>query len=280
MRHSSFLAVAALALLASQAQAAKPPKAPTYTASDYRTADPQNLLVVDTEKGRIIVELYPEIAPIAVARIKTLARAKFYDGLMLHRVVDDFMAQGGDPKGDGTGSSGYGNLKGEFTFRRGSDLAFTPAQSNQGQVDGFFKAMPVRSQSDDLMIMMADGKVPAWGLFCPGVAGMARTGDPDSADSQFFLMRGFNDGLEAKYTSFGRVLVGLDVVRSLTHGEPPPHPDHMKSVRVMSDLPPDQQTRVQVLDSTSAAFKALVAYDKSQHGGSFSICDVQLPTLP
>jgi peptidylprolyl isomerase len=279
MRHSPILAVAALALWAVQAQAAKAPKAPVFTASDYRTADPQNLLVIDTEKGRIIVEMYPEIAPTAVARIKTLARAKFYDGLMFHRVVDDFMAQGGDPKGDGTGNSGYGNLKAEFTFRRGLDMPFTPALSSQGQEDGFFKAMPVRTQSSDLMIMMADGKVPAWGLWCPGVAGMARTNEPDSADSQFFLMRGFNDQLEAKYTSFGRVLVGLDVVRNLALGEPPPHPDHMKSVRVMSDLPPDQQTRVQVLDTTSAAFRALVAYDKTQHGGSFSVCDVQLPVL-
>jgi peptidylprolyl isomerase len=127
--------------------------------------------------------------------------------------------------------------------------------------------------------MMADGKVPAWGLWCPGVAGMARTNDPNSADSQFFLMRGFNEQLEQKYTVFGRVLVGLDVVRSLAIGEPPPHPDHMKTVRVMADLPADQQTKVRVLDTTSDSFKALVAYDKTQHGGSFSVCDVDLPIL-
>jgi peptidylprolyl isomerase len=273
------LAALAVALLAVQTGEAKTPKAPVIASGDYRTADPQNLLVVDTEKGRIVVEMYPQIAPLAVARIKSLARAKFYDGLTFHRVVEDFMAQGGDPKGDGTGASGQPTLAPEFTFRRGGDFAFTPVVANAGQEDGFFQAMPVRSQSSDLMVMMADGKVPAWSLWCPGVAGMARTGDPNSADSQFFLMRGFNDGLEAKYTAFGRVLIGLDVVRNLALGEPPPHPDHMKTVRVMADLPPAQQIKVQVLDTTSASFKALVAYDKTQHGGSFSVCDVELPIL-
>jgi peptidylprolyl isomerase len=279
MKYLPILSAAALALLAIQPSAAKTPKAPVIAAGDYRTADPQNLLVVDTEKGRIIVELYPEIAPIAVDRIKSLARAKFYDGLAFHRVIDDFMAQGGDPKGDGTGSSGRPPLNPEFTVRRGADMAFNPLLNNGGQEDGFFKALPMRSQSSDLMVMMADGKVPAWGLWCPGVAGMARTNDPVSADSQFFLMRGFNEQLEQKYTVFGRVLVGLDVVRNLAVGEPPPHPDHMKSVRVMADLPADQQTKIQVLDTTSASFKALVAYDKTQHGGSFSVCDVDLPVL-
>ncbi|HUO23880.1 MAG TPA: peptidylprolyl isomerase [Caulobacteraceae bacterium] len=273
------LGASGMALSGPPAVAASDPKPPKLASSDYRTVDPENLLVIDTEKGRILVEMYPEIAPASVARVKALARAKFYDGLMFHRVVDDFMAQGGDPKGDGSGGSGQ-SLKGEFTFRRGPDLPYITAAAGNGYEDGFFKSMPVRTQSNDLMLMMADGKVPAWGLWCPGVAGMARAGDPDSADSQFFLMRQFNDQLEKKYTPWARVAEGEEVVRSLAVGQPPPKPDHMLTVRVMSDLPPAQQTKVQVPDTQSPGFKALLAYDKTLHGGSFSVCDVDLFAKP
>ena len=280
MTHLPLLAALALAFPGLSGPADKPIKPPVIAASDYRTVDPQNLLVIDTAKGRIIVEMYPEIAPASVERVKALARLKFYDGLIFHRVVQDFMAQGGDPKGDGSGGSGMPSLKPEFTFRRGSDMAFTLVRTSQGLEDGFFKAMPLRSQSTGLMFMTVDARVSAWGLWCPGVVGMARTDDPNSADSQIFLMMGFADQLEQKYTPWGRVLVGMDAVRSLAVGEPPRRPDHMKAVRVMADLPPAEQTRVQVLDTTSASFNALAAYQKSQHGGSFSVCDITLPVLP
>ena len=275
------IATVLLALLspASLGQAATAPKAPVLAASDFRTADPQNLLVVDTEQGRFIVEMYPEIAPQSVARVKALARAKFYDGLTFHRVIDGFMAQGGDPKGDGSGGSNMGSLPAEFAFRRGPDMAYMPAVVAPGQEDGFFKAMPLRTQSNDLMLMMADGKVPAWALWCSGVAGMARTGsDPNSASSQIFFMRAFQDQLEHNYTAWGRVLTGEDVVKALNVGEPPARLEHFKSVRVMADLPPAEQTRVQVLDPSSPGFKALLAYDKSQVGASFTVCDMDLPT--
>src|SRR5579862_3796867 len=145
------LLLAATVGLGAPALAAAEPKPPELAPSDYRTVDPQNILAIDTEKGRILVELYPEMAPLSVERIKSLARAKFYDGLTFHRVVDDFMAQGGDPKGDGSGGSGQ-TVKGEFTFRRGSDMPYVAAVSGSGYEDGFFKAMPIRTQSDDLML--------------------------------------------------------------------------------------------------------------------------------
>lgn len=280
MTHLPLLAALALALPGFQGHAAKPAKAPPIAASEYRTVDPQNLLVIDTEKGRIILEMYPEIAPASVERVKTLARLKFYDGLSFHRVVEGFMAQGGDPKADGSGGSGMPSLKPEFIFRRGGDVAYTPVLANKGLEDGFIKALPVRTQSSELMFMTADARVSAWGLWCPGVAGMARTDDPNSADAQIFLMMGPADQLEQKYTVWGRILIGLDVTRNLAVGEPPRRPDHMKSVRVMADLPPAEQIKVQVLDTASPAFKALAEYDKSQRGGSFTLCDVTLPVLP
>ena len=74
-------------------------------AADWRTVAPENLLVIDTAKGRILVELSPVAAPNHVERIRTLANQGFYDGLKFHRVIPDFMAQTGDPKGTGEGGS-------------------------------------------------------------------------------------------------------------------------------------------------------------------------------
>ena len=80
-------------------------------------ADLENTLYLDVPKGRVVIELRPDLAPATVARIKELARAHFYDGLKFHRVIDGFMAQTGDPRGDGTGGSGK-KLKAEFSDTR------------------------------------------------------------------------------------------------------------------------------------------------------------------
>ena len=77
-------------------------------------ADPENTLVIETTKGRVVIELRPDLAPKHVERIKQLAREGFYDGIPFHRVIDGFMAQTGCPKGTGTGGSKYPNLKAEF----------------------------------------------------------------------------------------------------------------------------------------------------------------------
>ncbi|MDB5458547.1 MAG: peptidylprolyl isomerase [Caulobacteraceae bacterium] len=272
----AMLSVAAVTLVAQSGSglaAPKPvfkPKLGPPAATDFRTIDPENVLVIDTTKGRVFVEMVPEVAPQSVARIKELAREKFYDGLTFHRVVDAFMAQGGDPKGDGSGGSTKPNVPGEFVFRRGPDTPYLRVQAVGGLEDGFIKSLPVRTQNTGLMIMTADGKVQGWGLWCPGVAGMARAGDPNSGNSQFFLMRQFNEGLEHNYTPWGRVVAGLDVVRALKTGEPVVDPDKMTSVRVLADLPAASRPKVQVLDTASPAFQAQVA-------NAESVCDIELP---
>jgi peptidylprolyl isomerase len=266
------LAALFLPLAAGPSLAAPKPAAATVApvAGDYRTPDPQNVLVIDTTKGRILVEMAPEMAPETVARIKELAREKFYDGLTFHRVVDDFMAQGGDPKGDGSGGSDKPNVPGEFVFRRGPDTPFVRVQAVGGIEDGFIRAQPVRSQNTGLMIMTADGKVQAWPMWCKGVAGFARAGAPDSGNSQFFLMRQFNDALERQYAAWGMVLSGQDVVQALKIGEPVVNPDKMTSVRVLADLPPASRPKIQVLDTKSPAFAAIAA-------SAPSVCDITLP---
>jgi peptidylprolyl isomerase len=105
---------------AASASAAHPQ---TRRTSEWRTVPPENLLVIDTTKGRVLVELTPEIAPLHVERMRLLARNGFFDGLTWHRVIDWFMAQTGDPLGNGEGQSAYPDLKAEFTFRRESRSA-------------------------------------------------------------------------------------------------------------------------------------------------------------
>jgi len=246
---------------------------------DWRTVDPDDLLVIETNKGRILIEMVPEVAPAHVAQIKTLARQHFYDGQTFFRVIDQFMVQTGDPENTGKGGSKLPNLKPEFTFRRGSDLRFTPVAQPAGSVVGFVRSMPVMSQPDALMVMTASHAVTAWGLFCPGVAGMARDNAVDSANSQFFLMRQAYPSLEKKYTAWGRVVAGLNVVRAIKVGEPvSPPQDRMITVRLASDLPSNERTAVRVIDPGSASFRTLLERVRQEKGADFSVCDIDLPS--
>lgn len=265
------LGVAALALVSASAASAQ--------VSAWRTPDPQNVLVVETNKGRIIAELLPETAPGHVERVRVLAKAGFYDGLSFFRVIDSFMAQTGDPKNDGTGGSEQPDLTAEFTFRRAaSGGAFAPVGKIGSQETGFVGPLPVTSQPSMLAAMTADGKVQAWGNFCPGVLGMARAGDPNSANSQFFFMRQHYPSLDKTYTAFGRVISGLEVVRAIKAGEPVAAPqDKMLSVKLLADLPEGQRPTVQVMDTRSAAFAELVKQRQAALGAGYNICDVEVP---
>lgn len=153
-------------------------------------ADPENTLVIETTKGKVVIAMRPDLAPNHVAHIKKLAREGFYDGIVFHRVIDGFMAQTGDPTGTGTGSSKYPNLKQEFN---------------------------------------AEPHVR-------GVASMARAQNPDSANSQFFIV--FNDArfLDRQYTVWGKVIEGMENVDQIKRGEPVRDPDSMLTVKVAADI--------------------------------------------
>lgn len=259
--------------------AAAPAVAQTAPA-EWRALAPENLLVIDTSKGRILVEMDPRLAPLAVERIRTLADQGFYDGHKFHRVIPDFMAQTGDPLGTGQGGSDLPDLAGEFTFRRGRDAGFVPvAPTPRGQA-GLVGSMPVVTQPDAQMMVTADFKAGAQGLFCPGVAGMARAGSPDSANSQFFLMSAAKDTLNGLYTPFGRVVAGLDVVRALEPGSDAEdgrvaNPDVMTRARTAAALPAGERPSVRVM--TGASLEAEAARVRTERGAAFNICDVQPP---
>ncbi len=243
----------------------------------YRAPDPNNTLVIETTKGQVVVEMYPQLAPNHVVRMVTLARQHFYDGLIFHRVIENFMDQTGDPKGDGSGGSTLPNIKGEFTIRHDASFPMTVASRPAGSLIGFVGAMPVQSQVDELMAISNDGKTQAWGLYCQGVLGMARDNDVDSANSQFFLMRDPNPSLEKNYTAFGAVLTGLDVVRKIKIGSPAVNPDKMISVQVLADMPEATRPNIEVMDTASPQFQAVIDATRKKMGADFSACDVTVP---
>jgi len=246
-------------------------------ATAWRGVDPENVLVIETNKGRIIAELAPFAAPAHVERIKTLTRQGFYDGRSFFRVIDGFMAQTGDPEDTGKGASPLPNLQPEFSFRRGAETPFVAVATPQVSGGGFIGTLPVLSQPDAQMAITVDGKVPAQGLFCPGVLGMARATEPDSANSQFFLMRGETPALNGKYTVFGRVLSGLDVVRAIKTGEPVPAPqDKMTRVRLLADIPAAERPKITVQATTGPAFAAYVEAQRKAKGAAFNICDLDI----
>ncbi|HEY3948290.1 peptidylprolyl isomerase [Phenylobacterium sp.] len=282
------VALAAGALAAGASAASKkaaapvvPPKPAAPAApgpSDWRTPDPNDILVIDTNKGRIIVELTPAIAPQNAAQIRALAHEGFYDGLRFFRVIDKFMAQTGDPQNNGQGGSSKPNTPAEFTFRRGADLPFVMAADQTVAEVGFIKSMPVTSQSMALSAMTKDQKVTAWGLYCPGVVGIARDENPDSGNSQFFLMRQAYPSLEKRYTAIGRVIAGEDVVRAIKTGEPVEQPqDYMEHVHVLADMPEATRPKIRVIDDKSPWFKAEIEYVRAAKGADFTACDIDIP---
>jgi cyclophilin family peptidyl-prolyl cis-trans isomerase len=279
----SFKIATACALSMALFAAAAPVSAQTPApAAEWRTIASENLLVIDTAKGRILVELEPRMAPLAIERIRTLADRGFYDGLKFHRVIEGFMAQGGDPLGTGAGGSDLPDIAGEFQFRRGRDAGFVNVDTTPMGQFGLIGSMPVATQPDAQMMVTVDFKTGAQGLFCPGVAGMARSAEPDSANSQFFLMTGARDNLNGLYTPFGRVVAGLDVVETLNAGTEANNgqvetPDAMTQVRTAAALPEGQRPSVRVMVAASPAFAALVEQTRAERGARFNVCDVQPP---
>ncbi len=290
---SSLLCLGLAAPALAQDEVPPPPPPPEESAviqtTDWREIPAENLLVIDTSRGRVLVEMAPQVAPTHVERIRRLAREGFYDNQRFHRVIDWFMAQTGDPLSRGAdralwgeGQSPYPDLVAEFTFRRGPEVGFAPVAQPAGAVLGFVGSLPVQTQPDALMSQTGDGKVHAWGLYCPGVAGMARGDANDSANSQFFLMRQAYPSLDKRYTVWGRVVSGLDVVRALQFGTDPsgavPEPDTMTQVRVASDMAEADRPRVRILAPESQAFVTLISEVRASRGADFSICDIELPS--
>ena len=163
--------------------------------------DPENTILMELKGGTVTIQLLPDVAPKHVERMKELARAGEYDNVAFHRVIDGFMAQTGDVQ--------HGDMEDGFNIRMagtgGSDKPDVPAEFS---------------------------KIP----HARGSLGAARSANPDSANSQFFINFKDNDFLNGQYTVYGQVIEGMEHVDAITRGEPPAEPDRMISVKVAADV--------------------------------------------
>ena len=168
--------------------------------------DPENTIILETTKGKVVIQLLPEVAPGHVARIKELAREKAYDGVVFHRVINDFMAQTGDVK--------FGDMKDGYDANMvgtgGSELPDLPAEFSKNE------------------------------HFVRGVVGMARAQDPNSANSQFFIMFGTVPSLDGEYTIVGKVVSGMDKVDAIKKGDEAQNgavgnPDRIVKAKIAAD---------------------------------------------
>lgn len=166
--------------------------------ADYK--DPENTILIALKGGTVAIELLPDIAPAHCDRMKELVRAGSYDNVIFHRVIDGFMAQ--------TGDVANGNTEDGYDLRRagtgGSDKPDLPAE---------FSGIPHDR----------------------GTIGAARSQNPNSANSQFFINFSDNHFLNRQYTVYGRVIAGMEHVDAIARGEPPAKPDKMLSVKVAAD---------------------------------------------
>ena len=163
--------------------------------------DPENTIILTLKDGEVVIELLTDIAPKHAERMKVLAREKAYDNVAFHRVIEGFMAQTGDVEN--------GNMENNFNLRRagtgGSAHPDLPAE---------FSRIPHDR----------------------GTLGAARSANPNSANSQFFINFTDNHFLNGQYTVYGRVIKGMEHVDKITRGEPPANPDRMITVRVAADV--------------------------------------------
>ncbi|MBV9252294.1 MAG: peptidylprolyl isomerase [Acetobacteraceae bacterium] len=187
MHRRTLIAGAAIATLTGEIAMSESANAQTKT-------DPENTLYMDLKSGRVVIQMFPDLAPKTVQQIKTLTREGFYDNTPFHRVIEGFMAQGGDPTGTGTG---------------GSKLPNVPAEFNQRQ-------------------------------FLRGTCGMARTNDPNSGNSQFFIMFAPAPHLNGQYTVWGQVVQGMEFVDQIKRGSGSSgtvqNPDRIVRMQVAADV--------------------------------------------
>jgi peptidylprolyl isomerase len=228
-------------------------------ASEWRDVDGENLAVMDTAHGRVLIELSPQFAPRHAERFRALVRSKFYDGQSFYRVIDGFVAQGGIGEGDDKKLPDWPALKAEFDRNIGIDVEFVALGSPDlfadkvGHVDGF----PVgQSRKDKRM----------WLLHCPGALAMARDNDPDTGGTEFYIPIGHAPRrLDRNLTVFGRVLDGMQHLQKLNRGDPKvdsgviqdaARRDAIVKVQMAADMTEAERPRVQVMDPTSKAFSA------------------------
>jgi len=294
---SCFLLAVAVAGCATPPVATPPEKPRTSgeileqsTPEDWRALDPENTLYLELPKGRVVLELAPAFAPNHAANIKTLAREKYFDGLAIIRVQDNYVTQWGDPEEDEKKAKPVGTAKAalppEFTRDIAPDLAFTPLADGDvyapevGHSDGFPAARDPKS-----------GK--AWLAHCYGALGVARGNTPDSGGgtSLYVIISHSPRHLDRNITLAGRVVQGMELLSSLPRGtgplgfyEKPAQRTPIRRVRVAADMPEKERTRLELLRTDTKTWNEFVDARRNRRepwflepAGAIELCNVPLP---
>lgn len=269
LRRLVMAAAGAALLAASPAAFAGPADDPV----NWRKVDAENLLQFTVNGKEILIELRPDIAPVHVAQVKKIVRDGNYDKTPFHRVIDNFMAQGGDVYAVYQIYPRYPNMPGEFNWLRDPAaqkvqwFGSTPDGSKIGYLDGFI----VQGQPDEVAMISDPPRAKTWAIHCQGIASMARSRSPDSASTEFYLMRaprvGPDSPLDKNYTVWGRVVTGLDAVLGIKLGPPDNdgrflnnnQADKLTKAMIAADIPEAKRPTLYVKRTDGPEFAATLA---------------------
>ncbi len=223
-------------------------------APDWRDVAPENLILIETTYGDIVVELNPDFAPNHADQFRQLVRDDVYNGTRFYRVIDTFVAQGGLQDDDAIEQ--FPVLKNE-NDRPLSDAKFVPL----GNADLF---APMVGHIDGFAVGRSDSLQSEWLLHCPGALAMARDTDPDSGSTEFYIVLDAQRYLDRNLTIFGRVIDGMQYVQKLKRGiraiesgviQPPEVGDEIMSMTVAADMDSVIRPKYQVQAMPTQAFE-------------------------
>jgi len=256
-------------------------------AADWRTPDPENVLYLELPGGRVVIELAPAFAPNHVANVRALARERYFDGLAILRVQDNYVVQWGDPNETNPRQlhGARARLPAEFTRpAAGLPLDVLPERDVYAPEVGFFEGMPVARDP-------VSGS--AWLAHCYAMVGAGRDEDADSGGgSELYAVIGHAPRhLDRNVTLVGRVLLGMELLSSLPRGtgelgfyrtaaERLP----IRAVRVAADVEPAQRTALEVMRTGTPSFARVIESRRNRRdpwtkvpAGHIELCNVPLP---
>ena len=270
MRRSLFLLGFALAAAGTQTESANPASAADADApkrgpaqiiaeaapEDWRALDPENLLVIELVRGSVIVALSEKLAQNHTTQIKALAREGFYDGLSFYRVIDGFVAQGGDAFETRNIKTAQKTLDAMFDQPLTAHMGFAPIKDADGYAAqvGFLDGQPVGADA---------GGATIWGLHCTGAMAMARNVEKNTGGTEFYITLQPQRYLDRNLTVFGNVVEGMEHLQALRRVQPPETPEDdlgetIISMRVAADLPEAERPALEIMRTDNATFAAYV----------------------
>ena len=289
-RNFRFLISCTLAFLSLPAFAAKPLSMPEVlaasTPADWRPLDPENTLYLELPRGRVVIELAPGFAPLHVANIKTLTRARYFDALGIIRVQDNYVAQWGDPDNRHPLPAGIGKVAPEFDSPMPAAMHFTRLP------DGDVYA-PEVGFSDGLPVARSSSLHRTWLAHCYGMVGVGRDMDVQSGSgAELYVVIGHAPRhLDRNVALVGRVLQGVEMLSSLPRGSDAmgfysktEAPTLIKSIRIAADVPEAERSHLEVIRTDSATFAALIESRRNRPeeffkvpAGHIDLCNVPIP---